>query len=62
MLQGFSKVQQLKILDLAEISSKTIFTDPQDRKKWKNHCLKDREWIQLQDTTVDDPDDMSDEI
>jgi hypothetical protein len=62
MLQGFSKAQQLKVLELAEISSKTIFTDPQDRKKWKNHCLKDREWIQLQDTTVDDPDDMSDEI
>jgi hypothetical protein len=62
MLLGFSQAQQLKLLDLAESSSKTVFTEPQDRKKWKNHCLKDREWIQLQDSAVEDPDEMAEEI
>jgi hypothetical protein len=57
MLQGFSRTQQLKLLELAETSCQTVFTDPIERKKWKRHCQKDREWVQLQDdpSVEDDP-------
>jgi hypothetical protein len=57
MLQGFSHSQQLKLLELAETSCQTVFTDPIERKKWKRHCQKDREWVQQQDdpSVADDP-------
>jgi hypothetical protein len=57
MLLGFSQSQQLKLLELAETSCQTVFTDPIERKKWKHHCQKDREWVQQQDdpSVVDDP-------
>jgi hypothetical protein len=57
MLQGFSHAQQLKLLDLAETSCQTVFTDPVERKKWKRHCQRDREWVRQQEDAsgVDDP-------
>jgi hypothetical protein len=46
MLQGFNRVQQGKLLDIAELSCKTVIADTLQRKQWLNHCLRDREWLQ----------------
>jgi hypothetical protein len=62
MMHGFNRDQQLKLLELAETSCQTVFTDSQERKKWKNHFLKDREWIHLQATHFDDPELMAADI
>jgi hypothetical protein len=60
MFQGFSRAQQDKLLDLAESSCKTVFSDQVQRKQWSHHCLKDREW--LQEMSVHSPEDMDSDV